>query len=277
MAKGVGKDKAEEIFDFILKFGGYGFNKSHSCPLRHRRVPDGVHEDVPPGRVHVGRVDVRNGLDGKGGRVHRRVPALGDGRTGRKRDQGAAAGREHFRPRTSRRCTRPWRRRCRRRRKKKKASPRSKASIRFGMMAVRGVGEKAVEAIAAEQRETKGNYASLYDLCERIDLQAGAQARHDRSAHPSAAAFTSITPEARRSSCRSCRQGRSRPGQQTQNDKKSGQLNMFSGPATASSAPSVGGRRWVRGVARRRRVQERRAAEVREGAARVLHHQPPAD
>jgi len=28
--KGVSKDRAEEIFDLILKFGGYGFNKSHS-------------------------------------------------------------------------------------------------------------------------------------------------------------------------------------------------------------------------------------------------------
>jgi len=30
MSKGVTKDKAEEIFELILKFGGYGFNKSHS-------------------------------------------------------------------------------------------------------------------------------------------------------------------------------------------------------------------------------------------------------
>ena len=30
MDKGVPREKAEEIFDFILKFGGYGFNKSHS-------------------------------------------------------------------------------------------------------------------------------------------------------------------------------------------------------------------------------------------------------
>ena len=28
--KGVSKEKSEEIFDLILKFGGYGFNKSHS-------------------------------------------------------------------------------------------------------------------------------------------------------------------------------------------------------------------------------------------------------
>jgi DNA polymerase-3 subunit alpha len=28
--KGIAKGQAEEIFDLILKFGGYGFNKSHS-------------------------------------------------------------------------------------------------------------------------------------------------------------------------------------------------------------------------------------------------------
>src|SRR5207237_10527342 len=31
MQKGVEKAKAEEVFDLILKFGGYGFNKSHSA------------------------------------------------------------------------------------------------------------------------------------------------------------------------------------------------------------------------------------------------------
>src|SRR5207237_1827767 len=30
MSKGVSQGKAEEIFELILKFGGYGFNKSHS-------------------------------------------------------------------------------------------------------------------------------------------------------------------------------------------------------------------------------------------------------
>src|SRR5436853_2964383 len=30
MSKGVSQQKAEEIFELILKFGGYGFNKSHS-------------------------------------------------------------------------------------------------------------------------------------------------------------------------------------------------------------------------------------------------------
>src|SRR5215218_8836950 len=30
LAKGITKDQADELFDLILKFGGYGFNKSHS-------------------------------------------------------------------------------------------------------------------------------------------------------------------------------------------------------------------------------------------------------
>src|SRR5205085_4971668 len=30
MAKGISKDQSDELFDLILKFGGYGFNKSHS-------------------------------------------------------------------------------------------------------------------------------------------------------------------------------------------------------------------------------------------------------
>src|SRR5438128_12575926 len=30
MDKGVTREKADEIFELILKFGGYGFNKSHS-------------------------------------------------------------------------------------------------------------------------------------------------------------------------------------------------------------------------------------------------------
>jgi DNA polymerase III subunit alpha len=43
-------------------------------------------------------------------------------------------------------------------------------SIRYGLGAVRGVGRGAVEALIAE-REARGRYASLEDLCRRLDLQ----------------------------------------------------------------------------------------------------------
>lgn len=44
------------------------------------------------------------------------------------------------------------------------------SAIRYGLGAVRGVGQGAVEAIVAE-REARGPFVSLEDLCRRLDLQ----------------------------------------------------------------------------------------------------------
>lgn len=47
----------------------------------------------------------------------------------------------------------------------------SNGAIRYGLTAVKGIGEKAVENII-EERDKKGNYSSLDDFVERIDLKA---------------------------------------------------------------------------------------------------------
>jgi DNA polymerase-3 subunit alpha len=47
----------------------------------------------------------------------------------------------------------------------------AKGEIRFGLGAVKGVGEGAVEAIFNE-REANGPYTSIFDMCKRIDLRA---------------------------------------------------------------------------------------------------------
>ena len=46
-----------------------------------------------------------------------------------------------------------------------------KGDIRFGLGAVKGVGEAAVEAIVSERKEN-GNYHSIFDLVKRVDLKA---------------------------------------------------------------------------------------------------------
>lgn len=43
--------------------------------------------------------------------------------------------------------------------------------IHYGLVAVKGVGEKAVDALVVE-REKGGEYSSLFDLCRRADLRA---------------------------------------------------------------------------------------------------------
>jgi DNA polymerase-3 subunit alpha len=44
-------------------------------------------------------------------------------------------------------------------------------SIRFGLAAIKNVGEGAVEAVLAARRQG-GRFASLFDFCERVDLRA---------------------------------------------------------------------------------------------------------
>src|SRR6185312_8411437 len=43
--------------------------------------------------------------------------------------------------------------------------------IRFGLAAIKNVGEGAVEAVLAARRQG-GPFASLFDFCERVDLRA---------------------------------------------------------------------------------------------------------
>jgi len=48
--------------------------------------------------------------------------------------------------------------------------PKAKKVIRFGLGAVKGVGTTAVEAIL-EARAADGNFTSIYELCQRVDTQ----------------------------------------------------------------------------------------------------------
>ena len=106
--------------------------------------------------------------------------------------------------------------------------------IRFGLAAVRGVGEKAVEAIS-EQRKDKGNYANLYDFCERIDLRA--VGRSTIEALVKCGAFNSLG--AKRAQLMQIVDRAVEMGQQTQNDRRSGQMNMFGG-GPAATTPTAG-------------------------------------
>src|SRR5262249_61246933 len=51
---------------------------------------------------------------------------------------------------------------------KSKDKAKSKKAIRFGLGAVKGVGEGAVEVIKAA-RDDGGNFLSLFDFCKRVD------------------------------------------------------------------------------------------------------------
>ena len=132
--------KADEIFDLMEKFAGYGFNKSHAAAYALRRLPDRVHEGAPPGRVHGGQ---HVGGDGR----HR---------------QGAAASRRRACRTGSRSCrrtsTRATTASCRSTRKR----------IRYGLGAIKGTGEQAIGHIIAA-RAGAGRSRTSFDFCHRVD------------------------------------------------------------------------------------------------------------
>jgi DNA polymerase-3 subunit alpha len=116
--------------------------------------------------------------------------------------------------------------------KRKKAKV--EGTIRFGLAAVRGVGEKAVEAIAAARKE-KGDYANLYDFCERLDLRTVTRATME--ALIKCGAFSSL--KAKRAQLLQVLDRAVEMGQQTQNDKRNGQIALFGAPEQ-QAGPSAG-------------------------------------
>ena len=231
-SQGLDKGQAEEIFDLILKFGGYGFNKSHSTryaivafqtaymkayhPVEYmaalltyemgstEKVVEYIEEcrrlSLPDGSkgIRVLPPDV-NVSDKDFTPVYIDPAELGEGRKVKKSAKGKSAGKVGV--------------------------------IRFGLAAVRGVGEKAVQVISDERR-AKGDYASLYDFTERVDLRA--VNRSTIEALVKCGAFSSL--KAKRAQLLQILDGAVEMGQQSQHDRRAGQMNFF---AAASAAPGT--------------------------------------
>jgi DNA polymerase-3 subunit alpha len=231
MAKGVSQEKAEEIFELILKFGGYGFNKSHSTryaivafQTAYMKTYHAVEymsalltfemgstEKVVEYIEECRRLTLPDGSKGikvlppdvnVSDKDFTPVYVKGEGTKGRR--HGGTKGKA------------------------------AEGVIRFGMMAVRGVGEKAVEAII-QQRAEKGAFASLFDFCERVDTRQVTRATIE--ALIKCGAFSSVATK--RAALLHILDSAVEMGQQTQNDRRNGQLNMFGGAASPEATSSA--------------------------------------
>lgn len=193
--------KANQIFDLIDKFAGYGFNKSHSAAYglityqtaylkHHFRVAfmaalmtcdkdknenvvkfiaearsDGI-EVLPPDVNESGRdfsVDVKSD-------------------TGEQR-------------------------------------------IRFGLGAVRGVGANAVDTLLAARKTEEGPYASLFELCRRVDLKKAN--KRTLEGLLKAGAFDSVAGGRRRAQLAGAIESAVDQGQSAARDRASGQRGLF--------------------------------------------------
>src|SRR5215218_6515824 len=227
-ANGVSKEKADEIFDFILKFGAYGFNKSHSTRYAIIAYQTAYMKVYHPVEYMSALLTFEMGSTEKVVEYIEdcRRMVLPDGSTGIKvLPPDVNISDKDFTPVYVAREQRG---------RKKKEDPGREGVIRFGMMAVRGVGEKAVECVI-EERNKNGAFPNLFDFCERVDLRTVTRATIE--ALIKCGAFSSMN--AKRAQLVNVLERAVEMGQQAQNDKRSGQMSMFGAPDPSAAITST--------------------------------------
>jgi DNA polymerase-3 subunit alpha len=255
--QGVDKKLAEEIFDLVEKFAGYGFNRSHSAAYglvtyhtgylkRHfphefmaglltcdKDNTDNIVKFIAEARamgLRIERPDVNESVSdfsvvwmnvpaaepasGQNGPNSKNGKAKANGASGSAGANGGSG-----------------------------AAPITRVKVvRFGLGAVRGVGEGAVEAILAARKEG-GAFKSIYDFCERVDTTK--VNRRVVEALIKAGAFDGVAaagkgPNGKPLSRAQLFEGTERAlerAAQAQKDRKSGQTSLFGLLGGAPAAP----------------------------------------
>ncbi|MEC5214969.1 DNA polymerase-3 subunit alpha [Polaromonas sp. CG_9.5] len=136
---GLDEEKADEVFDLMEKFAGYGFNKSHSAAyalLAYHTAWLKVHYPAEffaaNMTVEMGDTDKLKILFGDALKMGLtfEVPDINEGQY--------------------------------------RFEPISAKSVRYGLGALKGTGQQAIDAIVAARKEG-GPFTSLYDFCVRVD------------------------------------------------------------------------------------------------------------
>jgi DNA polymerase-3 subunit alpha len=140
-ANGYDKKKANEIFDYIEPFARYGFNKSHSVAYAL------VAYQTAWLKVHYPRHFMAALMTSEMDRTDFVVKFI---------NEAAQLGIRILPPDIN---------------ESNYAFTVVGQNIRFGLGAVKGVGESAIESIL-EARQKKGRFTSLLDFCEAVDLRA---------------------------------------------------------------------------------------------------------
>ncbi|MCC7409876.1 MAG: DNA polymerase III subunit alpha, partial [Phycisphaeraceae bacterium] len=108
--------------------------------------------------------------------------------------------------------------------------------IRFGLSAVKGVGDKAIAAITAVRDKT-GPFKSLYDFAERVPLSTVNRATIE--ALIKCGAFDAIHGQEKRACLMQALDAALAAGQRAAADRDSGQMNFFAGLAPPPPPPGA--------------------------------------
>jgi len=219
--KGLAQDRAGDIFNLIVKFGGYGFNKSHSAAyalvsyqsayLKQHFTPEFM------AALLSSEVDDSAKI----------VDHIGDARK---------FGVQVLPPDINR---------------SDADFSVINGQISFGLTAIKGLGRGAAEGIV-QARAEKGPFADIFEFCERVDHRAVSQAAIEKAIKAGAMdAFAQ--PFAHRAQLVAVLAGAIQSAEERQKDLRRGQMSMFDlmeepaaengGSAPATTLPTV--TRWT--------------------------------
>lgn len=139
--QGIDRTKADEIFDYMEKFAGYGFNKSHAAAYALISYQTAWLKAHYPAEFMAATMSSE--LDNTDQLKHFYDDARANGIRFLPPDVNASGYR---------------------------FTPNNRREIRYALGAIKGTGEAAVEAIVAA-RESGGPFAGLFDFCERVGKQ----------------------------------------------------------------------------------------------------------
>jgi len=198
--KGLTKNQAEQIFEFIERFAGYGFNKSHSTRYAFIAYQTAYLKTHWPIEFMAALLTYEMGSTEKVVDYIAECNQMGIEVLAPDINESGV----DFTPLY------------------KGVGDAKKGVIRFGLAAVKGVGEKAVEQIIASRREV-GRFHSLFHFCENVDLRAAN--KQVIEALIKAGAFDKLGGN--RAQMMAGLEKAMQIGSELQDDRQTGQMNFF--------------------------------------------------
>jgi DNA polymerase-3 subunit alpha len=216
-ANGVLRKVATEVFEDILKFGGYAFNKAHSTGYSLVAFQTAWMKTYYPVEFMAAVMSLEMGNTEKISEYGEDCKAMGI----KLEPPDINSSEFDFAV-------------------EKKKQVTEVGSIRFGLGAIKGVGSKAVSALV--ERRQDGPYKNLFEFCSRVDLSA--VNRGCIEAMICAGVFDKTG--AMRKALLDALDDAIRYGQNVQDDRRSGQMSLFggSGPAESLPEPQLTGAEW---------------------------------
>ena len=206
----VDPDLARNIFDLMEKFAGYGFNKSHSVAYALLAYQTAWLKTHYPSEFMAAVLS--SDMDS----TDKIVGFVEDCRALDVTVEPPDINRSYY-----------------------KFHPADDATILYGLGAIKGAGKAALDNIVAE-REANGAYASLSDLCHRIDLQKAN--KRVLEALIRAGAFDTL--ESNRALLTAQLPYVLKAADQMVRDRAAGQFGLFGAPETHADIPEISVRPW---------------------------------